>query len=119
MPKRILYTLLAVSVIVGILIQLIGNISGAYFTLPLAVYVFLRRINFRHTTYSRTKDILLGGVLGSIALASLPWIDPILFGPNFNSFYAFIGILYLVPIGFCGGVIFAIVVNLLMKKVYT
>ena len=77
-----LYTLLTISIIVGIFIQMIGNIRGAYFTIPIVMYLFLKTTPYQKGFLGRISAGFHGGVFGAIALASLPWIDSFLGGIN-------------------------------------
>ena len=114
--NTILYTLLTVSVITGILIQMIGNIRGAYLTIPIAVYLLLKTTPYRGKILEKISMGFHGGVFGAIALASLPWIDPLLGGINGGLFTEFVAFMYLAPIGFIAGMIFGFFITFLYKQ---
>lgn len=95
---------------------MIGNIRGAYLTIPIAVYLLLKTTSHYKGILGKISTGFHGGVFGAVALASLPWIDPLLGGAGFGLFSEFIGFVYLAPIGFIIGAIFGFFVTFLYKQ---
>ena len=114
--NTILYTLLTISIIAGVLIQMISNIRGAYITIPIAVYLLIKTTPYNGKIPERISMSFHGGVFGAIALASLPWIDQLLNGISGGIFNEFAAFTILAPIGFTIGAIFGFFITFLYKQ---